>query len=199
MKEHVANVVRILVLALPRIGMTSAVGIRENLPKSMQKQLLDTQEALLSRVVKAAKKRSVELSASIGKTTAKRIASVVSAGLEANDTTAVIARSIHDEVGGMSISRARTIARTESAIASQSGQHASMVDASENLGMPMEKTWVATSDDATRETHAEADGQTVDMNAAFVVGDSKLLYPSDPDGPLEEVINCRCGVVYDPK
>jgi hypothetical protein len=37
------------------------------------------------------------------------------------------------------------------------------------------------------------------MDEPFIVGESELMYPSDPEGPAEEVINCRCAVLYNPE
>ena len=54
------------------------------------------------------------------------------------------------------------------------------------------KMWVSQRDGRVRHTHRRADGQTVPIKAYFTVGDSMLLYPTDPDGEPEEVINCRC-------
>lgn len=39
------------------------------------------------------------------------------------------------------------------------------------------------------------DGQTVPLDAPFDVGGVQLMYPGDPDGPPEEVCNCRCTIV----
>lgn len=39
------------------------------------------------------------------------------------------------------------------------------------------------------------DGQTVPLDAPFDVGGVPLMYPGDPDGPPEEVCNCRCTIV----
>ena len=75
--------------------------------------------------------------------------------------------------------------------------HDVMENAEQELGVKMTKNWVATEDDRTRETHAAADGQTVKLDADFEVGDAELEFPSDPNGPPEEVINCRCAVTYD--
>ncbi len=56
------------------------------------------------------------------------------------------------------------------------------------------KYWSAIMDDATRETHAEADGQERDIQEPFEVGGSLLQYPGDASlgADLSEIINCRC-------
>jgi hypothetical protein len=63
----------------------------------------------------------------------------------------------------------------------------------------MVKIWLSSGDDRTRETHAAANGQSVKLEGMFVVGEAELSYPGDPHGPAEEVINCRCTVVYEPE
>lgn len=54
------------------------------------------------------------------------------------------------------------------------------------------KVWHAHKDLTTRDTHREADGQTVPAGAPFDVGAAYLQYPGDPAGPGEEVLHCRC-------
>ena len=58
------------------------------------------------------------------------------------------------------------------------------------------KMWVSQRDGRVRRTHRHADGQTVPIKAYFAVGDSMLLYPTDPDGEPEEIIGCRCHMVF---
>jgi Phage Mu protein F like protein len=58
------------------------------------------------------------------------------------------------------------------------------------------KTWLATNDARTRPTHSDADGQTVPFDQPYDVGGEDLMYPGDPDGSDEEVINCRCTELY---
>lgn len=59
------------------------------------------------------------------------------------------------------------------------------------------KIWLATEDERTRETHAEADGQRAPLNQPFTVGGFPMDFPGDPNGPDAEVCNCRCTIIYD--
>ena len=54
------------------------------------------------------------------------------------------------------------------------------------------KIWVATLDGNTRDAHAGADGQEVPIDMPFNVGGEALMFPGDPNGSAENVINCRC-------
>lgn len=55
------------------------------------------------------------------------------------------------------------------------------------------KQWLATNDDRTRPDHVDANGQTVPLDQPFQVGGFPMDYPGDPNGPDQEVCNCRCG------
>lgn len=62
-------------------------------------------------------------------------------------------------------------------------------------GAQMQKEWIASFDDRTRDTHAEVGAsEPIPYNDAFMVGGNFLMYPGDPSGPSSEVINCRCSV-----
>lgn len=64
------------------------------------------------------------------------------------------------------------------------------------------KDWVATLDDATRDTHVTADRtqRSIDVNKPFSVGGFLMKYPGDKalGAPIEEWINCRCNSIYTP-
>jgi len=61
----------------------------------------------------------------------------------------------------------------------------------EELGIEVEKEWIATADNRTRDSHKRLDGVIVKNNEEFPNG---LMYPGDPDGEPEEVYNCRCSI-----
>ena len=57
----------------------------------------------------------------------------------------------------------------------------------------VERTWAATMDKRTRDTHWDMNGQVRGMNIPFdSPSGAKLLFPGDPTAPAAEVINCRC-------
>ncbi len=133
--------------------------------------------------------------ANISNTTKAKVERVVrqsaKEGLSEQDT----AKLMREKIGGsMGAARARTIARTETHSASQDAAF-EVVQAS---GIEATKEWVAVEDDRTREDHAAANGQEVAMHERFEIGDDELLYPGDPSGMPEEIINCRCVCVYNP-
>lgn len=71
------------------------------------------------------------------------------------------------------------------------GEYESMLEA-EKLGIEIEKQWIATLDDHTRDTHRDLDGQTVPLHEPFEVDGYEIMYPRDPSAEPEMIINCRC-------
>lgn len=61
-----------------------------------------------------------------------------------------------------------------------------------DLGINVQKTWLATLDDRVRDSHAELDGETVPVDEPFSNG---LMCPKDPEGEPAEVYNCRCRMI----
>lgn len=59
-------------------------------------------------------------------------------------------------------------------------------------GLKLQKKWVSTLDDSTRESHRDLDGETVDMDEKFSNG---LMHPGDQSGDPSETINCRCTMI----
>lgn len=89
-------------------------------------------------------------------------------------------------VFGTKEARAATIARTETAEAVSTARDIQMRDAGVTEGQ-----WIANNDEATRESHRDLDGEIRRLGEEFKPG---LRRPHDPNGPPEEVINCRCGL-----
>ena len=60
------------------------------------------------------------------------------------------------------------------------------------------KRWKSYRDEKVRADHADVDGQVVDINRPFHVGEYMMMYPKDDSlgAGLEEIVNCRCSVEY---
>lgn len=82
-------------------------------------------------------------------------------------------------------------ARTAVTGAQNAGRQATF-DAAVDMGIKMQKEWVATIDGRTRHSHIMLDGEVVDYDKKFSNG---LMYPGDPSGRAHEVWNCRCAMV----
>lgn len=129
----------------------------------------------------------------IGKTTRDRIKLAIDAGLAKGLGEREVSQFILDRTGGaIASSRALTIARTESHGAAQAGS----LMAAQDLGVVQTKEWVTVEDDRTRDAHIEADGQVVPVDDPFIVDGEEIAFPGDPSGSAENVINCRCVMVY---
>ena len=63
----------------------------------------------------------------------------------------------------------------------------------------VKKKWITENDDKVRLTHEIAEGQTVDIDGLFLVGDSLMRFPMDTmyDPDPREIINCRCTCEYE--
>lgn len=89
--------------------------------------------------------------------------------------------------------RATVIARTETIGALNAGRSDAFVAvAEEDPDTRYERIWLSTDDARTRPTHDLADGQRVPLASPFIVGGFALMFPGDPTGPPQEVIQCRC-------
>lgn len=90
-------------------------------------------------------------------------------------------------------SRAYMIARTEMGTALNTGHQEGAAQAAEDYGLELLKGWSTSMDGRERPSHAAVNGELVAMHDTFSNG---LQHPGDPNGPAEEVINCRCAVYH---
>ncbi len=87
--------------------------------------------------------------------------------------------------------RAVTFSQTESVQSTAWSQHKTAKKKPKLL-----KIWQAITDDRTRISHLDANGQIRKLNDPFSVGGAALQWPADTGGPLGEIINCRCWEDY---
>ena len=103
-----------------------------------------------------------------------------------------IARELRDMVS----TRARTIAQTEVIGASNSAAYAG----AESAGIRYKKFWSTSGLQGIRLSHIQAEADSyamdgIDPHAKFSNG---LMHPGDPEGPADEVVNCRCSLIVIP-
>ncbi len=121
----------------------------------------------------------------------------INTGLEEGLGTEEIARNIR-AVSQMTRTRADTIARTETHAAATFGSIESVREAEEELGVRMLKVWLPTNDGRARPDHAAmANHPPIPLDEKFTVGGEMMDRPGDPSASAEQVIGCRCALVYE--
>ncbi len=130
---------------------------------------------------------------SIQGTTLDDITRIINDGFAQGYGVDKIARNIRAAAPSISRTRASIIARTET----HAGANVGAFAGADSIGVPMKKIWITTEDDRTRESHAAADGQEIDMDGMFTVGSDSMKFPGDASASPENVINCRCAAIYE--
>ena len=133
----------------------------------------------------------------ITETIRKRIQKILSEASQEEIQTRKIAARLRREVGiEMTPARAKMIARTETTRVTNEAAKQSALE----LGIDLDKFWIATLDDKTRDAHREMNNQKpIGANEKFLVGGMPMDKPGDPAGGAANCINCRCVVAYIPK
>lgn len=142
----------------------------------------------------------------IRETSRRAIMNSLEESWKAGDSIPRAARALRAAAPEVAASRSRTIARTELLAAVNGGAHALASISNEaalaNGEKPLLKIWLTAEDEKVRDTHVDAGGTYgagggIPIDDPFLVGDSELQYPGDPDGEAGEVINCRCAISYE--
>ena len=130
----------------------------------------------------------------IEETTRQAIAKIITRGVSDGVGQVELCRLIQSEMS-TNLSRAKLIARQETAMALATGQYDMMLSSGATL-----KTWHHRAQKNPRDgkhgkpNHVALEGETVPIDEVFSNG---LRYPRDPDdGRAEEVINCRCYLTF---
>ena len=184
-RKHYAKIIKVASNETPKM----VVGIKISAPLELKK---DWHESAL-RVWFT--KHGGERAAETARTTRGDIRRLLTEAFDAGDPeTEVLRRGMLAK--GLSAWRADTIARTETHTAAGFASDYTARQIAQDGGFTLEKAWVSTSDDRTREIHADMDGnEYIGQDEAFDVGGESLEYPGDPSGSAENTINCRCSVV----
>lgn len=125
----------------------------------------------------------------VNKSTRDALREAISEKIASGSTQADLSEAVANVFDMAKGYRSARIARTETAIAGNSG----IIDGLKQAGVEA-KRWISSRDEKVRDSHANADGQEVPIGEAFDVGGYFLKYPGDPEGPASEIVNCRCVV-----
>lgn len=117
----------------------------------------------------------------------KTIAAEITRGIASGMTYGDIARNIKN-ASGIPFRRARTIVRTEAGRVQEQAAMDAGIKAKQ-VGADVVKQWSAIRDGKTRPQHRQMNRQVREMDERFSNG---LMFPQEPGGKAEEVINCRC-------
>jgi hypothetical protein len=133
----------------------------------------------------------------IANTTRNKIRRIIETETQDEVDTSLIGAKIRD-LKGFSSLRARTISLTETHNAAQYASHETATQLEAENDLLVYKAWVPVEDQRTREDHAEmADHEPILLHETFTVGDTQMERPGDENGGAEQVINCRCALVYE--
>jgi hypothetical protein len=67
------------------------------------------------------------------------------------------------------------------------------VEAWKQSGVVEKKVWIsALQPNRSRQEHMDAHGQEQALDAFYIVGGERLMYPGDPNGSPGNIINCLC-------
>lgn len=122
----------------------------------------------------------------------KLVASQLTQGVLLGESIPKMARRVQRVTGSNYATAVRT-ARTTVTGAENAGRVHSYKRAKE-MGIKLEKEWVATLDGRTRHSHRQLDGQKI-PNEEGAKFDNGCRYPGDPQGRYDEICNCRCTLV----
>ena len=159
----------------------SASFLQEN-AKSVMKDLNDTTKKRVSTIVAKALKEFEDLG----------IVNPVAGTPEGDKFFKELSKNINTVLGGQSLNRAKTIARTEVVKASSWSQQR----AAKSTGKTLEKEWVSRRDGVVREAHFILDNQRVPADSFYLYNGIKLDFPADPKAPAALTVNCRCTEAY---
>jgi SPP1 gp7 family putative phage head morphogenesis protein len=125
----------------------------------------------------------------------KLMNSAITQGIVQGETSPQIAKRIAQTTGERSYTSAVRNARTAYTGAQNAGRIEGLHQA-QSLGIKVQKKWMATLDNRTRDAHADLDGQVRDVDEPFDSELGPIDYPGDPTADPSLVYNCRCTLVY---
>ena len=118
-------------------------------------------------------------------------------GLGIDKISRLVRSNLQDSLGDIGRSRSRMIAQTEMI----TGSNQASQEGIGSTGLPYRKFWSNSGLTNIRDSHVFAQDNYpngIGENERFDMGNGNtMLHVGDPNGPAEEVINCRCTTLYE--
>lgn len=154
---------------------------------TVKKLLKDQPELLPRRVINGRKDKAWNR---------RKISNSVTQGIIQGESIPQLSSRIARDTGMSSLVATTLYARTAMTAAQNIGRIEAM-HKQQDMGIKVRKRWIATKDSRTRDTHAELDGQVVDVDEPFTVDGMEIMEPGDPNADPSLVYNCRCSLGYE--
>ena len=177
------------------IGLNYGNRVNKELEKLTKANVLFN-EYLLNEILVFLQSGGTTKIVSVQQTLIQDVIDAIKAQLGVNATVIDIQRAIYNIV-----SKSQTfykyqslrIARTETTAASG----LAAMKTAQQSDLVLEKTWISALDDRTRNDHRLINGNTVDLDANFIMASGvEMSYPGEIGKPANEVINCRCTISF---
>lgn len=168
--------------------------VEREINKQIAKEDLNYEEYIIEYIASELFAQSIE---SIVTTFYEDVGAVISAGIARQATRKEIQKDILNIMAKKSKNRAETIAITETHKASSHASHKRALDMRNDMGLNMQKQWIAVQDSRTRNSHiAMRDKPAIGIDEMFVVGGEKMDRPHATGASAGNVIRCRCVLKY---
>lgn len=154
---------------------------------TVKKLLKDQPELLPRRVINGRKDKAWNR---------RKISNSVTQGIIQGESIPQLSSRIARDTGMSSLVATTLYARTAMTAAQNIGRIEAM-HRQQDMGIKVKKRWIATKDSRTRDTHAELDGQVVDVDEPFTVDGMEIMEPGDPHADPSLTYNCRCSLGYE--
>lgn len=127
--------------------------------------------------------------------TERQINSIIAQGIKDGKSIPNIAK----EIATGTSRRDRQMSLRDARTMMTSAQNTGRIDAMNNqieMGIRVQKMWMATNDSRTRDSHRNLDGQVAEVNEPFHSDYGEIMYPGAPGAHPADVYNCRCTLGY---
>lgn len=125
----------------------------------------------------------------------KQIQGAITQGIIQGEKLVDIAKRVGMATGEATMNAMLRNARTMHTGAECAGRIEGMHQA-QKLGIDVQKKWLATLDNHTRDSHRTLDGQVRNVDKPFDSELGKIMFPGDPTAHPGNVWNCRCTLTY---